>query len=165
MRGAFAGSISAAVSVAAHAAGNGMAPTESSVVLLVLGCAAVGAVSATPRADRHATWFLAASLALGQAIGHITLSVGAVHHDGLQLSPAMMAAHAVAIAVAAVLILAGERGCALAVSALTRALPLPFAPLPVVASTAVGIPTCRPTLARWLLVGSSIGTRGPPHPV
>lgn len=164
MRGAFAGSISAAVSVAAHAAGGGMAPTESSVVLLVLGCAAVGAVSATTPADRHATWFLAASLALGQVIGHTALAVGAVNHHGSQLSPAMVAAHAVAVGVATVLILAGERGCTLAVSALSRVLPLLRPPLPVVTCAAVCVPTSPPTLARWLLVGSSIGTRGPPHP-
>lgn len=164
MRGAFVGSISGAVSVAAHAMGGGAAPTEGSVVLLLLGCAAVGALVSSVRMDRHEMLCLAAALTLGQAIGHTTLAVGASHHHGLQLTPAMIAAHAVAVAVSAVLIRGGARGYTLAVSALVRILPVLFAALPVDSPVAVGVPAYRPKTARWLLVGASIGTRGPPLP-
>ncbi|MFC9786658.1 hypothetical protein [Rhodococcus sp. NPDC127528] len=161
MRGGFVGSLSAAVSVAAHAMGGGSAPTESSVVLLVLGCAAVGAVVASARATRTVP-VLAGALTLGQVVGHTALALGAVHHHGPQLSPGMVVMHALAVVVAAGLIRAGERGLALAVSALHRILPVLFAAFPVTTPVVVGVPAYRPRLARWLLVGARVGTRGPP---
>ncbi|TQF74349.1 hypothetical protein FK531_05340 [Rhodococcus spelaei] len=164
MRGAFVGSLSGAVSVAAHAMGGGTVPAESSMVLLVLGCAAVGAVVASARIASHTVLFLAGALTLGQVIGHTTLALGAAHRHGLALSPAMVAMHALAVVVSAVLIRAGERGCASAVSALRRILPALFAAIPVVAPIAAVVPEYRPRVARRLLVGSSVGTRGPPLP-
>ncbi|MFG1784087.1 hypothetical protein ACGFIU_16750 [Rhodococcus oryzae] len=163
MRGAFVGSTSGAVSIAAHALGGGAAPTESSVVLLMLGCAAVGAVIASVRVARHQLLVVAAALSLGQAIGHIALEMGAVHLHGPQLSPQMVAAHAAAVAVTAVLIRAGERGCISALSALSRRVPAPFTEVPVLVPVAVRVPADSPTPARWLLVGSGTGTRGPPR--
>ncbi|WP_332112623.1 hypothetical protein [Rhodococcus maanshanensis] len=165
MRGAFVGSTSGAVSVAAHALGGGTAPAESSVVLLMLGCAAVGAVIASVRVDRHQLLFVGAALTLGQAIGHIALAMGAVHVHGPQLGPQMVAAHAAAVAVTAVLIRAGERGCVSVLSALSRRVPAPFTEVPVLVPVAVCAPVDSPPLARWLLVGSGTGTRGPPPSV
>jgi hypothetical protein len=163
MRGAFVGSTSGAVSVAAHALGGGTAPAESSVVLLMLGCAAVGAVIASVRVNRHQLLVVAAALALGQAIGHLALEMGAVHLHGPQLGPEMVAAHAAAVAVTAVLIRAGEHGCVCALSALSRRVPTPFAEAPVPAPIAVCVPADSQAPARWLLVGSGTGTRGPPR--
>ncbi|WP_231496678.1 hypothetical protein [Rhodococcus sp. UNC363MFTsu5.1] len=163
MRGAFVGSTSGAVSVAAHALGGGTAPTESSVVLLVLGCAAIGAAIASVRVDRHQLLIVAAALTLGQAIGHVALAMGAVHPHGPQLGPAMVAAHAAAVAVSALLIRAGERGCVAALSALTRRIPAPFVEAPVPGPVADCVPSDGPMPARWLLVGSGTGTRGPPQ--
>ncbi|MGW6374841.1 hypothetical protein ACWFRB_02095 [Rhodococcus sp. NPDC055112] len=163
MRGAFVGSTSGAVSVAAHALGGGTAPAESSVVLLMLGCAAVGAAVASVRVARHQLLFVAAALTLGQAIGHAALAMGAVHLHGPQLSPQMVAAHAAAVAVTAVLIRACERGCVCALSALSRRVPAPFTEVQALVPVAVCVPSDSPTPARWLLVGSGTGTRGPPQ--
>ncbi|EME23345.1 hypothetical protein G419_02595 [Rhodococcus triatomae BKS 15-14] len=162
MRGGFVGSLSGALTVAAHGIGGGMAPSQSSVVLLVLACSAVGALVSATRARRHDLLFLVGALAAGQALGHATLSVGAGAHHGLQLGPAMLAAHAVAAVVTAVLVRAGGRGCQLAVASLRSILPTPFAPVPAPALPARPVPAARRQLRRWLLVGARLGTRGPP---
>jgi hypothetical protein len=162
MRGGFVGSMSGAVTVAAHAAGGGMTPSQSSVVLLVLACSAVGALVSAIRVRRHDLVFLVAALAVGQALGHATLSVGAGAHHGLQLGPAMLTAHAVAAVAAAVLVRAGGRGCEIAVASLRSILPAPFTPVPAPALPVRPLPVLPRQLRRWLLVGARLGTRGPP---
>jgi len=162
MRGAFVGSISAAVSVAAHAVGGGTS-ADGSMALLLSGCAAFGAVIASTRIVRYELSFLLLSLTAGQAIGHITLTLGDTHHHGLKVGPTMLAAHAVAAAVSAVLIRASGRGCAIALSALRRIIPAPFRAVPVAVPVASITRHYSPSVARCLLVGSRLGTRGPPQ--
>ncbi|MGW5076391.1 hypothetical protein [Rhodococcus sp. NPDC004095] len=164
MRGGFAGSVSGTVAVAAHAMGGGAAPSESAVVLLVLACAAVGALVSAARVRTHELPFLAAALTVGQVVGHAALMVGAGAHHGTQFTPAMLTAHAVAVSVSAVLIRGGGRGCARAVASLRAILPAPFATVPVDVPRTPSAPPYRPRLERWLLVGARLGIRGPPLP-
>lgn len=80
-----------------------MAPDANSVALLLVACAAVGALTAELRADRHATAVLIGTLAAGQLIGHLTLVLSSPHAHGLGVSPQMAAAHGAAIGVTAAL--------------------------------------------------------------
>jgi len=162
MRGGFVGALSAAVAVAAHAMGGGAAPTESAAVLLVLACGAVGALASTARVRTAELPFLVGALTAGQAVGHAALTAGAPAHHGMQLSPAMLTAHAVAVVVCALAVRGGRRGCALAAASLHRILPAPFVPLPVAMPIGRRVTAYRPRFARRILVGARVGRRGPP---
>ncbi|MFF0816163.1 hypothetical protein ACFYVR_13575 [Rhodococcus sp. NPDC003318] len=162
MRGGFVGSLSGAVAVAAHASGGGAAPSCSAAVLLLLACTAVGALVSAARPPTRELPFLIAALIAGQATGHAALTVGAASHHGTQPTPTMLTAHAVAVAVAAVLIRGGGRGLAVAASRVRGVLPAPFTAVPVEVPGSPTVPAHRPEFERWLLVGARLGTRGPP---
>lgn len=163
LRGVLAGVTSAAVSIGAHAVGGGRSLSESSIVLLLLGCAALGFAASYVDVNRHELKFLMLTLSVGQVVGHVTLALGADHHHGLQLGPGMVAAHVAAVVIAAGLIRASGRGCAVALAALCRIIPTPFREPVIGSPSPAGICISRPRAARWLLVGSRIGTRGPPR--
>ncbi|MFD6675851.1 hypothetical protein ACFWDA_15975 [Rhodococcus zopfii] len=152
VRGGFAGATSGAVSIAAHALGGGGTPTQSAVALLIATTLAVGVVAAGTRLP------LAGVLVAGQVLGHLVLSfdAGHAHIPG----PAMIAGHAAATAVAALLVAAAERGCRIAIAALRRVAPKPFTPLPV--PVAAPAPSFRPPVLRGLLRSAGIVPRGPP---
>ncbi|QYB07538.1 hypothetical protein I1A62_25270 [Rhodococcus sp. USK10] len=163
VRGAVVGSSSGAVSVAAHGiAGGGMPPSEASVVLLLVACAAVGAAVAAIRIAGRDGLVLVAALTAGQLIGHTTLGLAGEHAHSLGLSTPMIAAHLAAIAISAGLVRGAERACLRALAAVTRIVLAILAPAPVSTGTWSATPVYRAKLSLWLLVGSAAGTRGPP---
>ncbi|MGW5150794.1 hypothetical protein [Rhodococcus koreensis] len=163
VRGSAVGSVSGAVSIAAHGiAGGGMPPSDGAVVLLLAACAAVGASVAAIRVASREWLFVLSVLAAGQLIGHTTLALAADHAHGLGLSTPMIAAHLAAIAVAAVLVRSAERACLRALAALTRIVLAVLAPLQVDTGTWSATPVYRAKLSLWLLVAAGAGTRGPP---
>lgn len=97
VRGTLVGVSSAVTTVGAHAAAGGMLPQGSALVLALLLCATVGAVSCRPRTDGHGARWAAPTAALfaAQYLGHLALSVTGHHHASVDLTPgaAMLAAH------------------------------------------------------------------------
>ncbi|WP_245673081.1 hypothetical protein [Nocardia lijiangensis] len=162
LRGAFVGSASGAVSVAAHALGGGVvSPEQPSVALLIGACAAVGVLVSSLRL-RAGLLELMGLLAFGQAVGHTALTMSPGHHHGSHATTVMLLAHLAAIPVGALLIRGAEAALAKAASSVRRAvrfvgtMGVPAPPQVVlVAPRAVAIP-------RKLLLSSGIGTRGPP---
>ncbi|MGF7124001.1 hypothetical protein [Rhodococcus sp. AG1013] len=163
-RGMFVGSASGAVSIAAHGLGGGVAvPSEQAVVLLLAGSAVVGAITASARTVGHPLLFLGAVLAAGQGIGHLTLTLASDHGHGLHLTPQMLAAHAAATVVGAMLIRAAERALLGVITSVLR--------IVVAVLSAPPVPDVRrwtPTVVRRLdptigwITRSAGGTRGPP---
>ncbi|MFI5780857.1 hypothetical protein [Nocardia sp. NPDC051570] len=106
LRGASVGAASGAVSIAAHGFGGGpVAVGSASLTLLMAACALIGVVVAT---GRGGLGLLVISLAGGQVIGHAALAVSGPHRHGSAMSPAMLGAHLVAIAVGALVIRGAE---------------------------------------------------------
>ena len=163
VRGAAVGSLSGAISIAAHGmAGGGMPPSQSAVVLAA--CAGVGAaVTAIGERDRNSMVLLAA-LTAGQVIGHTTLTVAGGHPHGLGLSASMIVAHLAAIAVSAAAVRGAEHACLRVLAALTRVVLVIFTPAPVENAVWSATPIYRAKLSLWLLVSAAAGTRGPPRP-
>lgn len=153
LRGGFVGGTSGAVSIAAHAAGGGATPGQSSAVLLLLAAVAIGAVAAGTRLP------VIAVLAAGQILGHIALAPEFEHMHAP--SPAMVAAHLAAVGVAALLITGAERGCSIALAALHRLVPRAYN-APPVRSHVTPCVAHRPRSRRVLLPAAGLGTRGPP---
>ncbi|WP_420750977.1 hypothetical protein [Rhodococcus sp. O3] len=151
LRGGLTGAVSGAVSIAAHALGGGGTPSQSAVALLIATTLAVGVVAAGTRLP------VAAVLVAGQVLGHLVLSLdtGHLHVPG----PAMIAGHAVAIAVAALLVAAAERGCRFVLASLRRVAPTQFTPLRVPGAVLVAP---RPPVLRGLRRSVGIVPRGPP---
>ena len=98
LRGTAAGLLTAALAVAAHAAGGGAPSTGAVVVQLAVLAATVGALAATIARAAHARVLLGL-LAAGQLCGHIILSAVGHSHASTTAPPAvvMLAAHVVAI--------------------------------------------------------------------
>nr|WP_206024599.1 hypothetical protein [Rhodococcus sp. 14C212] len=162
MRGAFVGSTSAAVSVAAHGLAGGGIPSQSSVVLLIAACAAFGAAVSAIRASRLLP-ALVLPLGAGQIVGHTVLTLTAEHAHGLGLSPAMLGAHAAALVVSAALIRAAEQGRAAALGVLRRIVAAVLTLPPAHAPLWVATPSHRARLVLRVLVSAQAGTRGPPR--
>ncbi|MCL2534314.1 MAG: hypothetical protein FWE39_09120 [Nocardiaceae bacterium] len=164
LRGTFVGSLSGAISIAAHGLGGGTtAPSEEALVLLLAASAVVGAVVASLRGGRNSLLTLAGVLAAGQGIGHLTLTLASEHGHGLHLTPQMLAAHATATVVGAVLVRAAERAVLNAIGSVIRIVVAVLSALPVPdirrwTPTVVG--RLDPTTSR--VARSSGGTRGPP---
>ncbi|MCW4352544.1 hypothetical protein ONR57_04410 [Hoyosella sp. YIM 151337] len=162
LRGLTVGGFTAAVSVAAHTAAGGALPPLSVFFLLALTCAAVGAVAAVPRLGSRAG--VGAVLAAGQLAGHGVLALGCAHTAAAaHHSAGMLAAHIVAIGVAAALIHAAEHGFTALGATITGIVRLLIAPLPVrlippamPRSTPIGVGPGVLCVARG-------GTRGPPR--
>ncbi|MFE9577729.1 hypothetical protein ACFYO1_15170 [Nocardia sp. NPDC006044] len=162
VRGAFVGSVSGAVSIAAHAVGGGVVSAgESSIGLLIAACMVVGAVVGARR-PRFGVAEVMALLAIGQAAGHVALTMSPGHHHSAGMTSVMLAAHLGAIPVGAVLIRGAEIGFGRAVSAADRAVRVigtrPVAPFVFHSAVPVG-PLTAP---RRLLFSSGVGLRGPP---
>ncbi|RYE41242.1 MAG: hypothetical protein EOP24_37705 [Hyphomicrobiales bacterium] len=163
VRGAAVGSLSGAVSIAAHGiAGGGMPPSDSAVVLLLAACAAVGAAVAAIRVRDRAPMFLIAALTVGQLIGHTTLGLVGDHAHSLSLSTPMIAAHLAAIGVCAGVVRGAENACVRALAAVTRIILIVLGPIRIDTGTWSATPVYRAKLSLWLLVGAAAGTRGPP---
>ncbi len=159
-RGASAALLTAALAVGAHAAADGAAPPGAGVALMIVLAATVGAFTAsTPRARSGPGLF--AVLSAGQLVGHVVLAVAGPHtHDAHRPpSPAMVAAHAAAVVVGAVLIAAGSRLCR-ALSTVTRVPAVP--PSPPRRPAGVAGKTSDQPLQWMLLLAASVSHRGPP---
>ncbi|WP_433654135.1 hypothetical protein ACQPW1_25990 [Nocardia sp. CA-128927] len=121
LRGAFVGSASGAVSIAAHALGGGtVSPGQSSTGLLIAACTIVGVVVGTRRA-RFGVSEVMVLLAIGQAAGHVALTMSPGHHHSTGMTSVMVAAHLAAIPIGAVLIRGAEIALVRAISAADRA--------------------------------------------
>jgi hypothetical protein len=136
-----------------------MVPGGAALAMLILVCAVVG-VFAGGVFGRSAV-AVAAFLMLGQAVGHLTLSLAGGHAHELVPSPTMVFAHLVAAVLCAALIHAAERlWSALTayvwrlVRTLTAAAPADQVCRLFVRDTARGITGIR--------LGCTAGTRGPP---
>lgn len=135
-----------------------MVPSESALILLLVVSAAVGG-AVTLMSTRVPT---AAVLVLGQVLGHSVLSIASEHHHGLSLTPMMLATHACASVVCAVLIRGAVLGYGHALSVLRRILPVLGAVLVVPDSSRTPATRYRSNVVLRLLVCSGSGTRGPP---
>lgn len=151
MRGGFAGATSGAVSIAAHGLGGGGTPSQSTVALLIATTLALGVSAAGTRLP------VGVILGTGQVLGHVVLTFddGHTHVPG----PAMILAHGVATVVAALLVVAAERGCRRALTALCRIASTP--PPRLVVPTVVPIPPRIPVL-RSIFRAAGIAPRAPP---
>ncbi|PXX71030.1 hypothetical protein DFR70_101451 [Nocardia tenerifensis] len=162
MRGAFVGSASGAVSIAAHALGGGaVSPGQSSIGLLIAACTVVGAVVGTRRA-RFGIAEIMVLLAIGQTLGHTALTMSAGHQHSAGTTSVMVAAHLAAVPIGALLIRGAEIGLARAISAVDRAVVVlstePVPPLVLQNACAAGFLAT----PRRLLLSSGCGLRGPP---
>ena len=159
LRGSAAGLLTAALAVAAHGSAGG-APTGSAVVLLAVLAATVGGLAATIAQTADARVLLGL-LASGQLAGHLMLSAaGHGHHGPTSQAPAMLVAHALAVAAGAILIAAGDRICravSRAVRVAERASGAPVACRPVIVTAGADQP-----LRSALLLAASVSHRGPP---
>ncbi|QBJ95257.1 hypothetical protein ERC79_04275 [Rhodococcus sp. ABRD24] len=166
MRGMFVGSASGAVSIAAHGLGGGVSvPSEQAVVLLVAAGAVVGAVVASLRTLHHPLLFLCGVLAVGQGMGHLTLTAASDHVHGLHLTPQMLAAHTAATVLGALLIRGAERALLTALAAVARVVVtvLSAPPVPDVRRwSPTAVRRVDPTTSR--VARAAGGTRGPPTP-
>lgn len=121
LRGAFVGSASGAVSIAAHAlAGGTVSPGRSALALLLAACTLTGAVVASMR-TRHGVVEVMAMLAIGQTVGHLALSMSAGHHHSTHTGGAMLMAHLITIPVGGLLIHSAQRAITGAASSAVRA--------------------------------------------
>ncbi|MEV6430462.1 hypothetical protein [Nocardia sp. NPDC051463] len=164
LRGAFVGSASGAVSIAAHTlAGGTVSPGRSALTLLLAACTLTGAVVASRRA-RYGAVEVMTMLAIGQTVGHLALSISADHHHSTQPGGVMLMTHLIAILVGGLLIHGAERAVTGAASSAVRAVDVlgtgPLAPQAPALAVSVG---AMPPPKR-LLFSSGIGTRGPPAP-
>ncbi|MEV0032509.1 hypothetical protein [Nocardia sp. NPDC050793] len=162
LRGAFVGSASGAVSIAAHALGGGViSPEQSSVALLIGACAAVGVLVGSLR-TRAGLLELMGLLAVGQGVGHTALTLSPGHHHGAHATALMLLAHLAAIPVGALLIRGAEAAIRRAASSVRRAARV-LGAMPVPALPTVALLAARDAaIPRRLLLASGIGTRGPP---
>jgi hypothetical protein len=144
--------------MAAHGAAGGVMPSGAGGALLCVLAATVGGVAAT--ADRTSdARVLLALLASGQLITHVTLAASCHHHSGTP-SPAMLAAHTIALVVGAVLIACGERLCRAISTAVRDAARRP--PRLIVCAAAVPTVAGDQPLRSALLLAASVSHRGPP---
>jgi hypothetical protein len=152
--------LTAALAVAAHTAGTGVAPTGPVVAQLAVVAATVGALAATI-ARAADTRVLLGLLATGQLCGHVILStVGHSHTATAPPAAAMLAAHVVAIGAGALLIAACDRLCramSRAVQAAVRIVARPVSLVP-----ALPIDEADQPLRSALLLAASMSHRGPP---
>jgi len=161
LRGLAAGSLTATLAAAAHAAGGGVAPSGASSAQLVLLGVVVGALSATVGGgDRFRV--LLGLLAAGQLFGHLLLATVGHHHAGATNPSAvvMTAAHVAAVACGAALIVAAEYLCA-AVSRAVRAVARRAGTV-VTATPAPAFGHADQPLRSALQLAASVSHRGPP---
>jgi len=162
LRGALVGGCSALLTALAHTVGGGGLPAGAALPTLLLVCATVGAAaSRVPRTGRRADVVtLATALCAAQLLGHVALLVDGGHHGAVTTSGSMLAAHAGAAIVLALLISVSEWLYVLASSVSTwlRLVAVDRSPARVTQSwqpVDVGVPP-----VRWWRSG--LGMRAPP---
>ncbi|MFH5208726.1 hypothetical protein ACHIPZ_11025 [Antrihabitans sp. NCIMB 15449] len=166
VRGASVGAVSGSFSLAAHAAASSEAPSEGAITLLLAMSAGLGALVATlskrHRSLRDSSTALVGALVLGQALGHLTLSVASDHHHGPSLTPTMLGAHAAAVLAIAVVIRYAEQGYRVAANTLARIVPRLVAPGPIAGPARRFDTDYRDDIIARLLVAPTLRTRAPP---
>ncbi|WP_194815078.1 hypothetical protein [Nocardia sp. XZ_19_385] len=165
VRGGAAGSISGAISIAAHGwASGGMAPGGTTLVLLAAASAVVGALVAGISPLRDTAGGLVAALVAGQLLGHFTMGIssGHMHHGDAQLTPAMLTAHIVAACLAAFVIRGAEAAYRIGTAVLARVLPARYR-TPVIPEPAPLRTTHRDHVILRILAAETLRTRGPPR--
>ncbi|WP_024799617.1 hypothetical protein [Nocardia sp. BMG51109] len=164
LRGGSAGSVSGALSVAAHGwASGGMPVGTSTLALLVASCTVVGALVTSVGSLRHTLGGLIAALIGGQLLGHAVLSFGmaAMPHTVSTWSPAMVGAHITAAAGAALVIRAAEAAYRTGSTVLSRMLPGLFRS-PAIAGPSLLRTAYRDRVVPRILPADTLRTRGPP---
>lgn len=163
LRGACAGSMSGALSLAAHGlASGGALPGNTTVMLLAAVSAVVGALVTGLAPLRHSALGLAAVLFGGQLLGHTTMSwSGRAHHGEDSLSLGMLTAHIVAALLAAVVIVGAQAAYRIACAVLARVLPLGYR-APRVLDPAPLRLAHRDRVTLRILAARALRTRGPP---
>jgi hypothetical protein len=159
LRGLGIASVTATLATAAHAAGGGGLPSGAAIAELVVLASALGAIAFTVRAGAGTVLAL---LSAGQLLGHLLVGV-AGHSHSAQIGPpgaAMLVAHAVAVAIGALLIVVGEHLCA-AISRAVRSAKRIAGPLPAAATAVVRRFADQP-MRSSLLLAASMSHRGPP---
>ncbi|NLE78350.1 MAG: hypothetical protein GX610_02020 [Rhodococcus sp.] len=162
LRGCAVGSLSGGVSIAAHGIGGGSAPSDGALVLLLLACAGFGTSVGAVRLPSAGLPFMFGILAAGQAIGHTTLSMASDHAHSVLPSGPMLWAHAAALVVTTLLVLATDTAATRVLAALVRAILTSIKPYPVGVDLWSTTPVYRSNVSRSLLATASAGTRGPP---
>ncbi|MDI9893445.1 hypothetical protein QM797_01795 [Rhodococcus sp. IEGM 1381] len=165
LRGGAVGSVTAALAVAAHGIAGGGYPDGAALAMLVVVSIGVGAMTAVPR---RSTVLLPALMG-GQLLAHMALSLrdmsgmsgGPLHSHSLLPSTAMIAFHAAASVVAALLIAAAERLYG-PITSIVRAVLALLTPLPDGSAVgrvrfSVAMPSVHGTAVDW-----AISRRGPP---
>ncbi|BCK53784.1 hypothetical protein [Nocardia wallacei] len=164
LRGGSAGSVSGALSVAAHGwASGGMPVGTTTVALLVAACTVVGALVAGLGPLRHTRSGLGVALVGGQLLGHAVLSFGGMSHGESMWTPVMLCAHLAAALCAAFVIHAAEAAYRIG-TALSRVLPK-LLRSPVIAGPAALRITHRDRVVLRVFAAEVFRTRGPPVPV
>ncbi|HKV19024.1 MAG TPA: hypothetical protein VJR50_08310 [Mycobacterium sp.] len=159
LRGIAAGLLTAALAVAAHGVGGHAVPSGTAAALLAVLSAMVGALTTTmPRASDARV--LLGLLAAGQLIGHLMLAAaGHSHGATAQPTAAMLAAHALAVLVGAVLIASADRLC----RAVSRVLAVTVRPVvPLVPARSIVVAFADHPQRSALLLAASVSHRGPP---
>lgn len=161
LRGGAVGSVTATLAVAAHGIAGGGYPQGSALALLIIVSIGVGAMTAVPRRST----ILLPALMSGQLLAHIALSLsdmsGMVHSHSLLPGAAMIAFHAAASVVAALLIAAAERLYG-PITSIVRAVLALLTPLPDGSAVgrvrfSVAMPSVHGIAMDW-----AISRRGPP---
>lgn len=163
-----AGALSACLAFAAHGwaarDGAGLAVPGSTAVVLLLAAAAVTgtAVAAAPALRDNAAG-LVTTLGAAQVLGHLGLGFdsGHLHHGNAQLTPGMLAAHVVAVLVAALLVRGAGAAHRIALGALARVVPRSL-PAPPVADRTVLPVLHRDRVVLRLVAAPKLRTRAPP---
>ncbi|MCA1008716.1 hypothetical protein LCL87_23665 [Rhodococcus hoagii] len=161
LRGGAVGALAAALAVAAHGVAGGGFPGSAALTLLLAACAAVGAAAGGVPVLSRSRVALFAALAAGQGAGHLALTIASDSHVHQGVPPtAMLAAHAAATVVCAVLVLGAER----LYGPITRVLRAVLAPPSLrVESTPTSTP--RPLnrrAPRPTVLATGLSRRGPP---
>jgi hypothetical protein len=164
LRGVFVGASAGAVAVAGHSVGGAGLPAAPSIVLMVLLCAAVGALASSSAEGLRRPIAVLAYVSAGQLVGHRTLVFASTHSHANHWSASMLASHAAAAIVCAALICTAERLFAALAGVLWRLIVVLLALCDDV-NPRTGRPVwARTALTSRILAGGGLGTRGPPLP-
>lgn len=162
LRGGLVGIGSVLVATSAHAFAGGGVPQGGALVTAALACSITGVVAAevSGRSRRLCLAAVVVALCVGQALSHVIFAVTGHHHAGMEMTPSMAAAHALAALALGVVI------CAVEYLYVVGATVLSWLRL---FATAVTRPVCRPvrrTRARVVVASSflpsALGMRAPP---
>lgn len=164
LRGLLVGASAGAVAVAGHGVGGAALPAAPSIVLMVLSCAAVGALASSSAESLRRPIAVLAYVSAAQLVGHCTLVFASTHSHANHWSASMLASHTAAAIVCAALICTAERLFAALASVFWRLIVVLLALCDDV-NPRTGRPVwARTALTSRILAGGGLGTRGPPLP-